>query len=193
MAPNILIALGSPRKKGNSATLAAKLAEAASANGANVETVYLNGLDIKPCQGCEKCQQEGSAGCVIKDDMHQIYPELQEADSVVIASPVYWFNVSAQTKTLIDRFYAVGVGDNNIFRGKKFAVILTYADPDPFVAGAVNALRSFQDICGYLGANLEGMVYGSAHAAGEIEKRHDVIEKAVALGKRLATAEVEQR
>jgi multimeric flavodoxin WrbA len=183
----ILIVLGSPRKKGNSATLAAKVAEAAVADGADVEIVYLNGLKIKPCQGCEKCQQESSVGCAIEDEMTQLYSKLQEADTIVVASPIYWFNISAQTKIFIDRLYAVGVGHKNIFKGKNFAIILSFADPDPFVSGAVNALRSFQDICRYLGANIEGMVYGSASDAGEIKEKQDVMEKAILLGKHLAT------
>ena len=187
MNSKILIVLGSPRKKGNSATLAAKVAEGAIADGAEVESVYLNGLNIKPCQGCEKCQQESFIGCAIEDEMNQLYSKLQEADSVVVASPIYWFNISAQTKTFIDRLYAVGVRQKNIFKGRNFAIILTFADPDPFVSGAVNALRSFQDICRYLGANIEGMVYGSASGAGEIKEKQDIMEKAVLLGQHLAT------
>ena len=187
MTPKILIVLGSPRKRGNNATLAATVAQGAIDSGAAVESVYLNGLNIKPCQGCEKCQQESFIGCAIEDEMNQLYSKLQEADSVVVASPVYWFNISAQTKIFIDRLYAVGVRQKNIFKGKNFAIILTFADPDPFVSGAVNALRSFQDICRYLGANIEGMVYGSASGAGEIKEKQDVMEKAVLLGQHLAT------
>ena len=190
--PKILIVLGSPRKKGNSATLAAKVAEGAIADGADVETVYLNGLNIKPCQGCEKCQQESFNGCAIEDEMNQLYAKMQEADSVVVASPIYWFNISAQTKIFIDRLYAVGVGQKNIFKGKNIAIILTFADPDPFTSGAVNALRAFQDICKYVGANIEGMVYGSASGAGEIKEKQDVMEKAVLLGKHLATIRMKQ-
>ncbi len=187
MKPKILILLGSPRKKGNSALLAAQVSKGAKAKGAEVETVYLNGLNIKPCQGCEKCQQEVSNGCAIDDDMNQLYPMLKEADSVVIASPIYWFNISAQTKIFIDRLYAVGVGQNNIFKGKNLAIILSFADPDPFVSGAVNALRSFQDICQYLEANLEGMVYGSAGGAGEIKENDKLMDQAILLGLHLAT------
>ena len=192
MNPRILIVLGSPRKKGNSATLAAKVAEGAIADGADVETVYLNGLNIKPCQGCEKCQQESFNGCDIEDEMNQLYSKMQKADSVVVASPIYWCNISAQTKIFIDRLYAVGVGQKNIFKGKNIAIILTFADPDPFTSGAVNALRAFQDICKYVGANIEGMVYGSASGAGEIKENQDVMEKAVLLGKHLATIRMKQ-
>lgn len=192
MNSKILIVLGSPRKKGNSATLGTKVAEAAIADGAEVETVYLNGLNIKPCQGCEKCQQESFIGCAIEDEMNQLYSKLQNTDSIVVASLIYWFNMSVQTKIFIDRLYAVGVGQKNLLKGKNFAFILSFADPDPFVSGAVNALRSFQDICRYLGANIEGMVYGSASGAGEIKQNQKVMEEAVLLGKHLAKIRMKQ-
>jgi multimeric flavodoxin WrbA len=89
--------------------------------------------------------------------------------------------MSAQTKIFIDRLYAVGVGKKNILKGKNIGIILTFADPDPFISGAVNALRSFQDICRYLGADIAGMVYGSANEAGEIKNNNDVMEKAFIL------------
>ncbi|MCP3891934.1 MAG: flavodoxin family protein [Desulfobulbaceae bacterium] len=187
MSAKILIVLGSPRKKGNSATLGAKVAEGAIAEGADVETIYLNGINIKPCQGCNKCQQNTFKGCTIKDEMHLLYSKMKDVDSIVVASPIYFFNISAQTKIFIDRLYAVGVGEKNIFKGKNFAIILSFADPDLFTSGAVNALRSFQDICRYLGATIEGMVYGRASGAGEIKEKQGVMEKAVLLGKHLAT------
>jgi len=186
----ILIVLGSPRKKGNSATLAGKVSEGAQANGAVVETVYLNALKIKPCQGCQKCQEVDSDGCIIKDDMNQLYPLLMKSNSIVIASPIYWFNISAQSKIFIDRLYAVGVGQNNIFGGKNFGIVLSFADFDVFDSGAVNVLRSFQDMCRYIGATIEGMVYGHADIAGEIKENKQIMEKAYLLGKHLATRQM---
>lgn len=187
MKHKMLIVLGSPRNEGNSAALAGQVYEGARANGAIVETVYLNAMNIKPCQGCQKCQIADFDGCAVADDMNQLYPMLKEAHSIVIASPVYWFNMSAQTKTFIDRLYAVGVGPKNIFGGKNFGIAMTFADPDVFDSGAVNALRSFQDMCRYLGATIEGMVYGSAHNAGEIKADLQLMRKAYLMGKRLAT------
>jgi multimeric flavodoxin WrbA len=186
----MLILLGSPRKNGNSAALAEQIGKGAQVAGAMVDIVYLNGLNIKPCQGCEKCQRDDATGCSVDDDMTPLYAKLREADSVVIASPVYWFNVSAQTKIFIDRLYAVGVGRNNIFKGKRFALALAYADPDPFVSGAVNALRSFQDICRHIDATLEGMVYGSAGSPGEIKGNPVVMDQAYSLGRHLASITV---
>jgi multimeric flavodoxin WrbA len=186
LKPKVLIVLGSPRKEGNSATLAGQVREGAQAKGAVVETVYLNGLNIKPCQGCLNCQKDGSTGCAINDDMNQLYPLLREANSIVIATPIYWFNMSAQTKIFIDRVYAVGFGRENIFAGKNFGIVLSFADPDVFHSGGVNALRSFQDMCRYLDATIKGMVYGRAVNAGEMKENKEVMEEAYLLGKCLA-------
>jgi len=186
MKKRIMIVLGSPRKKGNSAKLAEFVAKGAREGGAKVETFYLNGMKIKPCQGCMKCQKENARGCAIRDDMHVLYPKLKKADALVIASPVYWFNLSAQTKTFIDRWFAVGVGERNIFKGKPVALVMSYGDTDPFRSGAVNALRSVQDTCGYLGAEIAGRVYGSAMEAGEIAKNKPLLKEAYQLGRRLA-------
>jgi multimeric flavodoxin WrbA len=186
MGKRIVVLLGSPRKKGNSSTLAEQVSRGAASKGASVETFYLNGMNIRPCQACMKCQGDGSPGCAVKDDMQTLYPKLKEADVVVVASPIYWFNISAQTKAMIDRWYAVGVGERNIFKGKRFAFLLSYADADPFSSGAVNALRSFGDICNYLEAEIAGMVYGSAGDPGEIDKNRALMEEAYQLGCRLA-------
>jgi len=83
-----------------------------------------------------KCQKDGSSGCAIKDDMQTLYPQLKEADVIVLASPIYWFNISAQTKNFIDRCYAVGVGERNIFKGKRFVLGLVGSG-----AGQVNLLN----------------------------------------------------
>lgn len=187
MKRKIMIIQGSPRKNGNTATLSKAVAAEAEKNGAQVEFVILSNLNIKFCTACDHCQKDNSDGCIIKDDMTALYPKLEEADSIVFATPVYWFNMTAQIKTFIDRLYAVGVEEKNIFKNKDMAALLCYADDDPFNSGAVNALRSFQDIFNYLGAVNAGMVYGSAGDPGEINKNLEVMTKATALGKKLAS------
>jgi len=124
--------------------------------------------------------------CVIKDDMQSLYPKLRSADAIVIASPIYWFNFSAQTKLFMDRWYGLGDSEGYVLSGKKFAVLLSYADADLFSSGAVNALRAFQDALRFIEANLVGMVYGSASKAVEIRKNKAVMEEAYELGRRIA-------
>jgi len=183
----VLVILGSPRKKGNSFTLAAQIARGAKSAGAEVETVFLQGLKISPCKGCDTCQKPDSEGCATKDDMQKIYPKLISADAWVIASPVYWFNMSAQTKTFMDRCYALTAYAQNPFVGKRIAIAMSYGDADPFRSGCVNALRAFQDAFRYAGAKMAGMVYGSAMVAGEIANNKALMREAEELGKRLVS------
>lgn len=183
---SITILLGSPRKNGNSAALAEALAEGAGGEGAKIRMFNLHDMNILPCTGCDSCQENPGSGCVIEDDMESVCRHLTASDAVVFAGPVYWFSVSAQTKTAIDRMYAIGGGDANVMRGKTFGVILTYADVDPFVSGASNAVRMYQDIAAYLGARIEGVVQGSAYKAGEIRDNGALMEAARDLGRRLA-------
>ena len=86
MPKQILILKASPRERGNSATLADRLAAGASEAGAQVESIYLHSLDIRACDACDLCQEPGS-GCVIEDDMQPLYPKLAGADAIVLASP----------------------------------------------------------------------------------------------------------
>ena len=86
----VLVLLGSPRKNGNSAILAREIAVGAESVGASVESLFIQGMNIKACQACWSCQKPDSKGCAIKDDMQEIFPKLIEADSWVIATPVHW-------------------------------------------------------------------------------------------------------
>jgi multimeric flavodoxin WrbA len=183
----VLVILGSPRKKGNSSTLAARISRGAKSAGAEVETVFLQGLKISPCRGCDTCQKHDSKGCAIKDAMQEIYPKLIKADAWVIASPVYWFTMSAQTKIFMDRCYALTAYAHNPFAGKRIAIAMSYGGVDPVKSGCVNALRTFQDAYRYAGSKIAGMVYGSAMEAGEIANNKALMQEAEELGKRLVS------
>lgn len=184
MGKQVLVFKGSPREKGNSSSLADKAVEGARAAGAVVECFSINLMDIRPCDACDICQETGV--CVLKDDMQKLYPRLEAADAIIIASPIYWFSVSAQTKLLIDRWYALETPQGNALQGKQFGILLTYGDSDPFSSGAINAMRMFQDMFRYLGAELSGMVYGTASDAGDVQKQPMLMEQAYQLGVKLA-------
>jgi len=184
----IVIVIGSPRKEGNSATLAQQVTAGAQAHGADVECFHLHDMNIHPCDACDLCRESTEAECVIEDAMQDLYPRLRGADALVIASPIYWFTVSAQTKLFMDRCYALGGPEGNALAGKRIGIVLVYADPDPFISGAVNALRTFQDGFRYIGAEIVGMVYGSAWEAGAIRNHPAVMDNAYHLGVQLAAA-----
>ena len=183
----VLTLLGSPRKKGNTAALADQINKGAEKAGAVVESLYLNGMQIKPCQGCYACQAAERPGCAVDDDMQQIYPRLLNADAWVIASPVYWFTMSAQMKTVLDRCFALfNEGQlQSPFAGKRIAIAMSYGDTDAFSSGCVNALRTFQDAFSYVGAEIVGMVYGTAEEPGEIKSNLGLMQQAEELGRKL--------
>jgi multimeric flavodoxin WrbA len=183
----VLVVLGSPRKNGNSTILANKCADGAREAGADVESIFLQGLKIAPCSACDVCVKKPESGCIIKDDMIPLYKKVEQATAIVFVTPTYWFNMSAQLKLFIDRSYALRPGKGKYgFSDKKVGIIITYADVDPFAAGAVNTLRSFQDICNFVGSTIVGMVYGSAENPGDIIKNEAVVQAAYDLGKKVS-------
>lgn len=100
----LLVVLGSPRKGGNSETVAEKVAEAVINDGGQVDYIRLNKLNIRPCQGCGGCEKDGN--CVLKDDMTDIYPLVDAADRILLVSPVYFYGITAQCKLFGDRLQA---------------------------------------------------------------------------------------
>ncbi len=182
----LLVLMGSPRKAGNSSTLAMEAMQSACAQGAMVESYHLHDMDIRPCRACEYCrQEEAPRACSQADDMQLLYPKVKAADAILISGPVYWFSIGAQTKLFMDRLYALGREEGYGLRGKKIGIILTYADEDAFKSGAVNALRAFQDSFNYVGAEIVGMVHGPASKPGEVRNNSGLMSKAAELGRRL--------
>jgi len=104
--------VGSPRKGGNTEIIIKEALKAAEQKGAETELIHLVDFSLKPCDGCQACFE--TKNCVIKDDVEKIFEKMTEADAIIIGSPVYFYNVSAQTKTFIDR-----VGYLNIARERK--------------------------------------------------------------------------
>lgn len=182
----ILVVNGSPRKSGNTALLADQLTAGAREAGAEVESFVLHDMDIRPCDACEVCHETSQGTCIIRDDMQALYPRLQRADAIVIASPIYWFSVNAQTKLFIDRCYALESPQGSALAGKQFAVILVYGDTDALASGAINAVHMFQDMCRYLKADLTTVIHASALQAGAIKEQPDLLDQARRVGRQLA-------
>ncbi len=94
--------LGSPRKDGNTELLLKEAIRGVKeTSGGDVAVFDLNLMNIKPCQDCGGCEKTGE--CVLDDDMAKIYPEIRTADRIILASPIFFFGLSAQSKTMIDR------------------------------------------------------------------------------------------
>ena len=96
---------GSPRRGGNTDLLLSEVMRGAASRGAEVKTIILNDLNIAPCQHCDACLEAGR--CRVEDDMQMVYRELEDADRIVLASPIHFMGVTAQTKAMIDRCQAL--------------------------------------------------------------------------------------
>jgi len=98
---------GSPRRDGNTDHLLKQVMAGAYSQGAETKTVILSELNIAPCRHCDGCLKTGK--CVIDDDMQWVHSDLREVDRVVLASPIFFMGVTAQTKAMIDRCQALWV------------------------------------------------------------------------------------
>jgi multimeric flavodoxin WrbA len=184
MGKTVLILKSSPRENGNSNTLAAQVEAGAKENGADVRSLMLHQMDIQACDACDVCLETGV--CIIQDDMQQIYPLIEGADAIIVAGPVYWFTINAQAKLCIDRWYGLPEG---IFKEKQIGIVLTYGDTDLHNSGGINAIHTYESMCRYIGAELIGVVHGSAHEVGEAEKQPELMTRAYQLGLRVSAAE----
>ena len=126
--------IASPRKDGNTAWTVNKILEGAEEQGAETQAWYSGALDIKPCRGCLGCVQ--SDRCVVNDDMQKLYTALEQADALVLGSPVYMGQMSAQAKIFTDRLFAqITPRFSPKFKeknaGKKLVLVFTQGNPDP--------------------------------------------------------------
>jgi multimeric flavodoxin WrbA len=102
---DVLVFLGSPRRNGNSEILTGAVCRGIEQAGGTVEIVRLSSLQISPCIGCGGCDNTGH--CVIEDQMIPLYDKIEAARRLIIASPIYFYSVTAQTKGFIDRCQAL--------------------------------------------------------------------------------------
>lgn len=171
MSKKVLILSGSPRKGGNSDALCDQFMRGAVEAGNEVENIRVAEKKIGYCSGCYYCQKTGGV-CAKKDDMTELLQKMIDADVIVFASPVYFYSVDAQLKTVIDRTVARWTE----VRDKEFYYIMTCAD-----AAVASQQRTLECFRGYAdcveGAKEMGVIYGvDVYAPGEVEKTPAFLE-----------------
>ena len=179
MGKNVLIISSSPRKGGNSETLAASFAKGAEEAGHKVETIYLREKNYSFCKGCLACLKVGH--CVINDDAVEIAERMHDADVLVFATPVYYYCVSGQLKTMLDR--ANPLFDSDYAFTKAYLLATAAEDGEETVEGTVKAVQGWVDCferCELAGAVIAGGVNGVGDIAG-----HPALEKAYQMGKEI--------
>lgn len=173
---NILILSGSPRKGGNTDLLVDAFVKGASQKH-HVEVVSVRDFKVNPCKGCNACFRNDGNTCVQKDDMPLIYDQLAIADMLVIASPVYFYGLSAQLKAVIDRLHNP---IRDTFPIKKMALLLVGAATLPELFDSI--LAQYQLCLNYFKLEDAGRVLvRGAKDKGDV-KNTDALDNALALG-----------
>ena len=167
---NILILIGSPRKNGNTSTLANILIKNLDTKKVNTEICHLYNYEINPCIDCRACKK-GDMKCSINDGMNELYSKIEKSEIIIIGSPIYWLGPTAKTKLLLDRFRPYY--GNKKLSGKKGALLL------PAGSGEIDCdlttemfRRSFE----LLGVEFLGAVTAKAYDIGDIEKDSKALE-----------------
>ena len=181
---------GSPRVEGNTYLLLQKAIEGAQDAGAQVEVFNLNDMDILPCQDCDECVETGE--CIYNDDMDQIYDAIRNSNRFILASPVFFFGISAQAKAMVDRTQSLWcekyllkkpLSQEPLKRKGLFIVVGGMKKEIGYTCSEATAKAFFKTISVDEHENVS--VVG-VDAKGAILKRPDELEKAYEAGKRLA-------
>jgi len=186
----VLGIMGSPRIKGNTDLLLEEALKGAKSQGAEVEKIVVDKLNISPCQEYLGCFKDGN--CVIRDNMDEIYPKLLGADVVIIASPMFFYGVSSQAKALIDRCQALWARKHILKQslpngGRKGAFIAVGATKGKrLFEGAILTVKYFFEAIGVEYAD-EILIRG-VDARGEIKEHPIALSDAFEMGKRLVQA-----
>lgn len=180
-----LVILGSPRKGANSETIAMAMAEESKKKGNTIKTYRLNDLkNARGCQGCNACKTKGF--CITKDDHAQILDNVRDADSVIIASPTYYGEVSGQLRLFMDRLYCFldGSMKSTMPKGKKVAIAVTCMSGLEGAKGVADWIEKVW--AKYYGQEVVGkIVRGASSAPGDAAGDAEVMKQAQAIGAKL--------
>lgn len=186
----VLGLFGSPRRGGNTEILLEEALKGAEREGAEIERLYLSALTITPCTECHGCDETGT--CVILDEMQKIYPKLLEADIIILASPIFFYGVTAWAKALIDRSQALWakrylVKDPSMGkegkRKKGFFISVGATKGQKVFEGAILTAKYFFDA---LNAEYAGeLLFRGVDGKAEISKHPEALQQAREAGRRL--------
>ncbi len=176
----VLGLVGSPKVDGNTSKLVNAVLEGAAEKGAETVVYNLASLDIKGCNACGRCREHGC--CVIDDDMQKLYREIQAADVLVLGSPVYMWQMTAQTKLFIDRMTAfLKPNYSSRLDNKKLILVFTQGISDR------DAFKSYFEYTAgllyYLGFDVLDTIVAAGTDQLEVEFRPRLLEKAKDIGR----------
>ena len=168
----ITVLNGSPRKQ-NTAAMVEAFTEGAKAAGHEVEVIQVGKMKIGGCLACEYCHGKGEGKCIQKDDMEKVMPAYKDCDMIVFASPIYYFDMTAQLSAAIQRVYAIGKPT----KATKAALLLSSASPNPFEG----AIATYKTMIGYMGLENAGIITAAGEENGSEAKLKEICDFAKAL------------
>lgn len=190
----IMGVVGSRRKKGNTTILTQEVLKPFEAQGVDIETelIFLGDYDIAGCSGCEGCRD--SYKCVINDDMQKLYPALIKADALILGSPTYFYNITADMKAFIDRCYCLEVfdeSDRSVWMGisealgGKYAAVIAVCEQDneEDMGFTVEAMVKPLEALGYRIVSVVKALH--AFAEGDVSKNDRAMKEAEQAGEKL--------
>lgn len=182
---------GSPRKGGNSDQLLDRALEGATQAGAEVSRVYVRDLKMEGCRECAGCDKTGK--CVVQDDIQKVYPLLQEADVIVLSSPIFFYGLSSQAKALIDRCQALwskrmlekkGEARKRYDSGKGYLIAVGATKGKNLFEGVKLVAKYFYDA---LNMTFEGgLFYRGMESRKDAVERPEALQEAFEFGKEIA-------
>lgn len=186
----ILGLFGSPRRGGNTDLLLEEMLRGAQGQQAEIEKIFLSDWDISGCRECRRCEIDGN--CVIQDQMQKLYPKLLQADYIILASPIFFYGVTAQAKRMIDRCQALWarkyilkktlVQEVNV-RRKGWFISVAGSRGERVFQGAILTVRYFFDVLNveYVGE----LTFRRIDSKGAIKKHPSALKEAFQTGQRL--------
>lgn len=186
---NVLGINGSPRIGGNTDILLDKVLEGARSKGAQIEKVVLNTLKFSPCQECEEIRDNGT--CIIEDGLQPLYRKVEEIDAIILASPIFFGSLSAQTKMMIDRFQcawrAKYMSKKDIFKKRRKGAFISVeaSNREDFFDNAKSIVKNF-----FATINVdyqEELFCLGVNKKGSILRYPDILKKTLELGQRVAS------
>jgi len=182
----VLALQGSPRKNGNTATLLEALLQVLE-HGNTVKRFHLAGLNIRPCLSCYACKAQQS--CNSDDDMQVLYPHLAASELVILASPIYFYGVTAQMKAVIDRCQHLWLNPTKQSPNRRGVLVLTAGALDASGKGVEITREACRLFFRCLGAPLTHTLVATNTDTHPVHEQADVLHSAKLLGNLLLTQE----
>lgn len=189
----VLGLFASPRRGGNTDLLLEEILRGAQSRGAEIEKVFLSDWDISGCRECRRCEMDGN--CVVQDQMQKLYPKLLQADCIILASPIFFYGVTAQAKRMIDRCQALWARkyilkrtsvQEKSARRKGWFISVAGSRGEKVFQGAILTVKYFFDALNveYAGS----LTFREIDGKGAIKKHPTALKEAFQAGRQLVTS-----